>query len=114
MITTLDAGALMRKRTDRFLECVGGMTGEQWLYRPTEGGWSVSEVTEHVATANRGVLVRIRNGTADSSSGTSYSPTSRTRKREPADICRSAGVPVTYRIAPLSGVVNAPLGVRSG
>lgn len=62
MTTTRDAGALMRRRTDRFLECVGGMTGEQWLYRPPSGGWSVSEVTEHVATSNRGVLGRLRNG----------------------------------------------------
>jgi hypothetical protein len=60
--TSLDAGALMRRRTDRFLECVGGMSDEQWLYRPPSGGWSVSEVTEHVATANRGVLGRLQKG----------------------------------------------------
>lgn len=38
------------------------MSPAQWLFRPAEGAWSASEVTEHVAIANRGVLARLVSG----------------------------------------------------
>lgn len=33
---------------DRLLELVGGLSAEQWKYRPAEGRWSVGECLEHV------------------------------------------------------------------
>ena len=62
MTTTTDAGALMQRRTDRFLESLSDLSERQWQYRPPSGSWSVSEVTEHVAIANRGVLGRLTKG----------------------------------------------------
>ncbi len=62
MTNTVDAGVMLRRRTDRFLESLAGMSEAQWLYRPASGGWSVSEVAEHVAIANGGVFARLTKG----------------------------------------------------
>ena len=60
--TALDAEAMLRTYSDRFTTTVGAMSARQWSYRAPSGGWSVSEVTEHVAIANQGVFRRLSRG----------------------------------------------------
>jgi DinB superfamily len=50
-------GSLIRLSADRFIDAVVGMTDEQWSYRPRNGGWTASEVTEHVTIANRNIFL---------------------------------------------------------
>ncbi len=57
-----EPGSLIRLSTDRLVSAVTRMSKEQWSYRPPEGGWTVSEVTEHVALANRNVFLLLDKG----------------------------------------------------
>jgi hypothetical protein len=50
------------RSTHRFVAEVASMSDSQWRFRPSEGAWSASEVTEHLEIANRGVLSRLGNG----------------------------------------------------
>ncbi len=54
--TAADAQGKIRWATDRFLAVLSGAAEPAWQYRPPTGKWSMSEVTEHVAVANKGVL----------------------------------------------------------
>lgn len=60
--TALDAGVMLRTYSGRFIATIGAMSKQQWSYRAPSGGWSVSEVTEHVAIANEGVFRRLSRG----------------------------------------------------
>ena len=51
-----DAQAKIRWATDRFLSVLDRVSNAQWQYCPPPGRWSMSEVTEHVAVTNEGVL----------------------------------------------------------
>lgn len=56
MTTTTDVGARIRRGTEKFVATAAQMSDSQWTYRPSGNAWSASEVTEHVAIANTGVL----------------------------------------------------------
>jgi hypothetical protein len=55
MTTTLEAAADIRRSTGRFIDETSAMSTAQWLRTPPTGGWSASEVMEHVTLANRGI-----------------------------------------------------------
>jgi hypothetical protein len=55
-MTAADAQAKIRWATDRFLAVLAAAAETAWQYCPPTGAWSMSEVTEHVAVANKGVL----------------------------------------------------------
>jgi hypothetical protein len=57
-----DIDSALDHSTRRFVAEVASMSESQWLFRPSEGAWSASEVTEHVEIANRGILARFGNG----------------------------------------------------
>ncbi len=56
VLNARDAQAKIRWATDRFLTVLGRVAPTHWQYRPPQGQWSMSEVTEHVAVTNDGVL----------------------------------------------------------
>jgi hypothetical protein len=58
-LTVADAQQQIRWATDRFLAVLRPVSDAQWLYRPPTG-WSMPEVTEHVAGANNGVASLLR------------------------------------------------------
>src|SRR6185295_11427920 len=39
------------KTRKEFLDSIRGLTAAQWNYKPANGGWSVAECAEHIATA---------------------------------------------------------------
>jgi len=41
---------------EKLLGLVGGLTTEQWAYRPAEGRWSINECLEHVTRVENRVL----------------------------------------------------------
>jgi uncharacterized damage-inducible protein DinB len=46
----------LKSSQERLLELVGGLTAEQWTFRPAEGRWSIRECLEHVARVENRVL----------------------------------------------------------
>jgi hypothetical protein len=62
MTTIGDVTATIRRNAGRFYDALDGMSESQWSYRPSDGAWSVSEVAEHVAISNRGILKRLSGG----------------------------------------------------
>lgn len=46
----------IEEATSRFLEGVDGLDPSAWTAVPSPGGWSVSQIVEHVAIANTNVL----------------------------------------------------------
>jgi uncharacterized damage-inducible protein DinB len=64
MTTKDDVTATIRRNSGRFLDVFAEMSEAQWSYRPSDVAWSVSEVAEHVAISNRGILERLGTGLA--------------------------------------------------
>jgi hypothetical protein len=54
--------AQLRRSTDRFIDGLTGASPAQFLFRPEARHWSASEITEHLAIANRGIHSRLVNG----------------------------------------------------
>ena len=46
----------LRGSREKLLGLVGGLTTEQWAYRPAEGRWSINECLEHVTRVESRVL----------------------------------------------------------
>jgi DinB family protein len=59
MITKPDALQFVRDATARFVEQCSLATNTQWNSRSKPGAWSMGDVAEHVALANRGILSRL-------------------------------------------------------
>lgn len=56
MTGTIELESQIHDALKRFTEAVDGVTAEVFVIRPEIGGWSISEVVEHVAIANRNIL----------------------------------------------------------
>lgn len=48
--------------TERFIAAIDALTVAAWGERRASGGWSASEITEHVALANGGIARRLTDG----------------------------------------------------
>ena len=59
MITKPDAAQLLRDATARFVAQCNLASSPQWNFRTKPGAWSMGDVAEHVALANRGILARL-------------------------------------------------------
>ncbi len=53
---------LLRRSTDRFIDGIAGTSEAQFLSHSGPGHWSASEITEHLAIANRGIHARLTKG----------------------------------------------------
>jgi hypothetical protein len=57
--------AMLTTTTNDYLKTVAKVSNELWTMKPSATGWSVAEITEHVATANRGVYRLLTTGMLD-------------------------------------------------
>ncbi|MDX2182637.1 MAG: DinB family protein [Gemmatimonadaceae bacterium] len=61
--TRLDrARALLRDAHQHLLAAVGGLSAEQWSWRPTDQQWSVLDNVEHLAVVERGTVRFLTDG----------------------------------------------------
>jgi uncharacterized damage-inducible protein DinB len=56
---TVSGGLEVVDATKRFVEVVGDVAPSMWTAPPPRGPWSLSEIVEHVAIANGGILGRL-------------------------------------------------------
>ncbi len=59
MIDKPTAVRFLRDATGRFVQHCSLAANRQWNFRPRPGAWSMGDVAEHVALANRGILTRL-------------------------------------------------------
>lgn len=66
MTTPSSATRLLRDATARFVEQCRRASPAQWRFRATPHAWSMGDVAEHVAIANRNILRRLASSLAAS------------------------------------------------